>query len=102
VGAGDAGPRLAAVGGDLPRVAADEELLIVVRIDADLAEVHRPLVLIAQKGRGLAAVVGAEDAALIRIGRRRRGSAATATAATTATAAARLACRRIARRRRAA
>src|ERR1051325_3528186 len=70
VGARDRGPRLAAVDRNLARVAADENLLVVVRVDADLAEVHRALILIAHELPGLAAVFGAEDAAGVGIGRR--------------------------------
>src|SRR5262249_398376 len=63
---------------------AHENLLIVVRIHADLAEVHRPLILVTHELPGLAAVFGAVHAASIGIGRRILSAAAPTTAATTA------------------
>ena len=51
------------------------------RIDADLAVVHRAVVLVAHERPGLALVVRAPDPARVRIGRRRRVAAAATTTA---------------------
>src|SRR6185312_13818429 len=73
-------PRLAAIHRHLRRCTADEDLLIVDRVYANLAEVSWPLILVAFKSPGLAAIVGAQSAALIRIGRRLTTSAPAAAA----------------------
>src|SRR5204863_8324808 len=74
---GERPPGLAAIERHLSGVAADKDLLIVDRVDSDLAKVHRPLVLVAHQLPRLAAVIGAVNAAGIRIGPafRRAGAA---------------------------
>ena len=57
--------RLAAVVGAVQRDAEDVEVLVVGRIDADLAEVHRPGVEAVDARPGLAAVGGLVDAAVL-------------------------------------
>ena len=59
--------RLAAVERFRDRQARDVDRLVVRRIDADLAEVHRARVAVADVRPGLALVLGAEDAAARRI-----------------------------------
>ena len=70
VGAGEAFPGFTAIERHLRGGAADEEFLIVDGVDMDLAEVGGALVLIAEEGPGFAAIVGAEDAAAVRVGGR--------------------------------
>ena len=78
------GERLAAVG-RLRRIhAGDVDRVRVVRIAADLAEVHRPLVLVGHERPRLALVGRAPDAVRLRVGH--AAATATASAATTAAA----------------
>src|SRR5262249_6879215 len=79
---GNPGPCFAAIDRDLTGVAAHENLLVVRRVNADLAEVHGPLILIAHEGPRLAAIFRTEHATGIRIGGSRRSAAATASGAT--------------------
>src|SRR5471030_3346786 len=85
MGAGETLPGLAAIERHLGGVAAHEYLLAVDRVHANLTEVSGPLVLVTHERPGLAAIVGAEHAAGVRIGRAGRGSASATSATSSAT-----------------
>src|SRR5436190_10409751 len=55
--------RRAAVGGVRQADAADVEVLVVLRVDADLREVHRPRIQAIHALPGVAGVIRTEDAA---------------------------------------
>src|SRR6185503_6544688 len=73
-------PGFAAIRRQPSRISAHEKFLVIHRVHTDLAEVHRTVVLVADKVPGTAAVVGTIDAAAIGIGRRRGSPASSATA----------------------
>ena len=86
---GEAGPRLAAIVRNAGWIAAGEDLLIVLGIDANLAEIHWPIVAAIHLFPRLAAVFGTEHAVAIGIRLDRRGAASTTTASAAAETAAR-------------
>src|SRR5262249_20978043 len=59
----------AAVGGFVEGSAAGVDDLVVLGVDANLAVVHRAIVVVAHNAPGLALVVRAPDAAPLRVGR---------------------------------
>src|SRR5207249_3795091 len=56
--------RLTAIVGDPDICATHVDSLVVIRIDADLAEIHRPRIDVVKLGPGFAFVLGAEHAAI--------------------------------------
>src|SRR5581483_1766483 len=72
VRAGQPLPGLTAIERHLRGRAADKQFLVVQRVDTNLAEVRRTLILIAHERPGLAAVFGSKHAAAVGIWRRRR------------------------------